>query len=306
MAKRASRKATSKITAVAALALLMGLFLAMPASAHHRANHSGGSGADTRELPASVSEKGAKANDAASDKDGDADSDASTAFTEDTDSDGVANNIADEGDNAHPSGKDRSVENGSSGNQGKAESKPDQNGKGPERDNRGTDKANGPGGADIHDQDGNNGCGNDDDFDDDNEGWCGGKNKGDNPPKDNPPKDNPPKDNPPKDNPPKDNPPKDNPPGNTPPGSTPPGSTPPGSTPPSTTVVGSTTPATEAVLGVIVTRGREEGAVLGAEAVRDQALAFTGTSVAPLLGVGFVLLATGVALTLEGRRRARA
>lgn len=99
------------------------------------------------------------------------------AITEDTDSDGVPNNMSDEGDNLHPSGKDRSVENGGSGHQGRSASTPDQNGRGPERDNGGTDKPNGPGGADIHDQDRNNGCGNDDDFDDDNEGWCGGKPK---------------------------------------------------------------------------------------------------------------------------------
>lgn len=99
------------------------------------------------------------------------------SITEDTDSDGVPNNISDEGDNLHPSGKDRSVEHGGSGDQGRSASTPDQNGRGPERDNGGTDKPNGPGGADIYDQDRNNGCGNDDDFDDDNEGWCGGKPK---------------------------------------------------------------------------------------------------------------------------------
>jgi hypothetical protein len=99
------------------------------------------------------------------------------SITEDTDSDGVPNNISDEGDNLHPSGKDRSVEHGGSGDQGRSASTPDQNGRGPERDNGGTDKPNGPGGADIYDQDRNNGCGNDDDFDDDNEGWCGGKSK---------------------------------------------------------------------------------------------------------------------------------
>jgi hypothetical protein len=95
------------------------------------------------------------------------------AITENNDSDGVPNNIPDEGDNQHPSGKDRSVENGGSGDQGRSSSTPDQNGRGPERDTGGTDKPNGPGGADIIDQDRNNGCGNDDDFDDDNEGLCG-------------------------------------------------------------------------------------------------------------------------------------
>jgi hypothetical protein len=43
----------------------------------------------------------------------------------------------DDGDNAHPSGKDRSTENGNSGNQGKAQSDPDDNGNGPERSNGG-------------------------------------------------------------------------------------------------------------------------------------------------------------------------
>jgi hypothetical protein len=97
----------------------------------------------------------------------------SPAVTENTDSDGLPNNIADEGDNRHPSGKDRSVEQGGSGDQGSSSSTPDQDGRGPDRDNGGTDKPDGPGGADIFDQDRNNGCGNDDDFDDDNEGWCG-------------------------------------------------------------------------------------------------------------------------------------
>src|SRR5687768_5993171 len=60
------------------------------------------------------------------DKDGDADSDPNTAYTEDNDTnDGTANNVSDEGDNRHPSGKDRSVENGKSGNQGNSESNPD-------------------------------------------------------------------------------------------------------------------------------------------------------------------------------------
>ena len=108
------------------------------------------------------------------DKDGDADSDSSTSYTEDSDSDGVGDGISDDGDNAHPSGKDKSVEKGGSGTQGKSESNPDDS-KGPMRSEGqpGDDKANGPGGSDIYDQDGNNGCGNDDDFDDDNNGWCG-------------------------------------------------------------------------------------------------------------------------------------
>ena len=113
---------------------------------------------------------------AQSDHDGDADADSSTAYTEDNDTNdgGTANNVPDS-QNDHPSGKDRSVENGKSGNQGKAESDPDDDGRGPERSNGGPDKPNGAGGVDEADQDGNNGCGNDDDFEDDNEGWCGPK-----------------------------------------------------------------------------------------------------------------------------------
>jgi hypothetical protein len=104
-------------------------------------------------------------------------SDGTVVLTEDTDTNdgGTANNVVDAGDNEHPSGNDRSVENGGSGNQGNATSEPDQNGSGPERDNGGLDQPGGPGGADLADQDGNNGCGNDDDFEDDNEGLCGGK-----------------------------------------------------------------------------------------------------------------------------------
>jgi hypothetical protein len=68
--------------------------------------------------------------------------------------------------NDHPSGKDRSVEPGGSGTQGKAVSDPDAN------TNGGADKPGLTGGYDT-DRDGNNGCGNDDDFEDDNNGWCG-------------------------------------------------------------------------------------------------------------------------------------
>jgi hypothetical protein len=87
--------------------------------------------------------------------------------------------VADEGDNKHPSGKDRSVEKGGSGTQGNSGSDPDDDGRGPDRSNGGADKPGGPGGDDLADQDGNNGCGNDDDFEDDNEGWCGRKPKSD-------------------------------------------------------------------------------------------------------------------------------
>lgn len=68
----------------------------------------------------------------------------------------------------HPSGKDRNVEPGGSGTQGKSTSDPDL------MTNGGADKPGMDGGFD-EDKDGNNGCGNDDDFEDDNNGWCGGK-----------------------------------------------------------------------------------------------------------------------------------
>jgi hypothetical protein len=95
----------------------------------------------------------------------------STGYTEDNDTNdgGTPNNVADADDNRHPSGKDRSVEAGGSGTQGKSSSDPDGT------TNGGADKPNGPGGIDKADQDGNNGCGNDDDFEDDNNGNCGGK-----------------------------------------------------------------------------------------------------------------------------------
>jgi hypothetical protein len=99
----------------------------------------------------------------------------SSTVTEDTDTNdgGTPNNVADDGDNRHPSGRDRSVESGGSGNQGNAMHDPDDDGHGPDRSNGGIDQPDGSGGIDRADQDGNNGCGNDDDFEDDNEGWCG-------------------------------------------------------------------------------------------------------------------------------------
>lgn len=165
--RKTRRPASSFFTALLSVIALLAL-MATPALAHHKADHTQGGG----------NEKSADAasDDGASDRDGDADSSTSTAYTEDNDTNdgGTANNVADEGDNAHPSGKDRSVENGGSGNQGKSESNPDDS-KGPMRYEGalGDDKPNGPGGTDLADQDGNNGCGNDDDFDDDNNGWCG-------------------------------------------------------------------------------------------------------------------------------------
>src|SRR5436190_9337817 len=90
-----------------------------------------------------------------SDHDGDADSSVATSYTEDTDTNdgGTPNNVADDGDNAHPSGRDRSVEN-SAGAQGRSESDPDDDGHGPDRSNGGPDKPNGSGGVDAADQDG--------------------------------------------------------------------------------------------------------------------------------------------------------
>ena len=96
---------------------------------------------------------------------------------DDTNDRNTPNNVVDDGDNRHPSGKDRSVERGRAGNQGRSASDPDDDGRGPDRSNGGADRPDGPGGVDLADQDGNNGCGNDDDFEDDNEGWCGRKPK---------------------------------------------------------------------------------------------------------------------------------
>ncbi|HEX2296260.1 MAG TPA: hypothetical protein VHN37_13255 [Actinomycetota bacterium] len=160
---------------MAVVGALFALLLAtVPALAHHKDEHlqGGGNGA-------AASQEGNGKGDAAKDNDGDADSDSSTSHTEDDDTnDGdTPNNVPDDGDNAHPSGKDKSVENGGSGNQGNSESDPDDDGRGPDRSNGGPDKPNGSGGVDKADQDGNNGCGNDDDFEDDNEGWCGRKPK---------------------------------------------------------------------------------------------------------------------------------
>lgn len=94
--------------------------------------------------------------------------------------DEIVYDLPDSGDNAHPSGNDRSIEFGRSLTQGNAQSDPDDDGRGPDRSNGGSDKQpNGLGGVDKADQDNNNGCGNDDDFEDDNEGWCGQKPKTD-------------------------------------------------------------------------------------------------------------------------------
>jgi hypothetical protein len=126
-------------------ALLVLAFGAVPALAHHKDGHGGGSGRDQGGSHSTVTED----ND---DNDG-----------------GTPNNQVDAGDNRHPSGKDRSVENGNSGNQGRSGSDPDGD------SNGGPDKPGGSGGVDLADQDGNNGCGTDDDFEDDNNGNCGGR-----------------------------------------------------------------------------------------------------------------------------------
>ena len=138
---------------MAVAAVVLGLLVVAPPSwAHHKGGHSNGGG-----------NSGSKGKPAGS------------GWTEDNDTNdnGTPNNVPDGGDNAHPSGKDKSVEHGNSGNQGNSGSDPDDDGRGPDRSNGGPDKPNGSGGVDLADQDGNNGCGNDDDFEDDNEGWCG-------------------------------------------------------------------------------------------------------------------------------------
>ena len=149
-----TRAALLGIAAPLAFALL--LLVAAPGAAHHKSAHSKGKGKGKNHK-------------------------AGARLTEDNDTNdnGTRNNIVDGGDNRHPSGKDKSVENGGSGNQGNSSSDPDDDGRGPDRSNGGADKPDGPGGVDLADQDGNNGCGNDDDFEDDNEGWCGHKPKKD-------------------------------------------------------------------------------------------------------------------------------
>ncbi|MDQ3877874.1 MAG: hypothetical protein M3290_05935 [Actinomycetota bacterium] len=142
--------------AAIAVVVVLGLAYGTPAMAHQGRGHAYGRTKQHSDRSNSSSESG-------------------TRYTEDNDTNdgGTPNNVPDSGDNMHPSGKDRSVENGNSGNQGNSASDPDDDGHGPDRSNGGPDKPNGSGGVDKADQDGNNGCGNDDDFEDDNEGWCG-------------------------------------------------------------------------------------------------------------------------------------
>lgn len=209
----------------------------------------------------------------------------SETWTEDNDTNdgGTPNNVADEGDNQHPSGKDRSVEHGNSGNQGKSSSHPDDS-KGPMRfeGEQGPDKPNGPGGSDLADQDGNNGCGNDDDFDDDNNGWCGGKPKTDHdaePPGDDnePPGDDDEEETP-----------------NTPP-VTPPG--PPSETPPLVLGGGGSLTPLVQVLGV---------KTVAAPQVAGQTLPLTGFSVEGLLVIALSVLAIGMLIQVQNRRYERA
>jgi hypothetical protein len=158
-------------TIVWLLALMTALWLALPAGAKNDGTH-GKSGSQSQ----STESSGGPGN---SDHDGDADSDPSTAeedsHAEESDAEAYSSSTG-TSDNAHPSGKDRSAEYGGSGNQGQAESNPDDS-KGPMRcegDCGDDDKSQAYGGTDLEDQDGNNGCGNDDDFNDDNNGHCGG------------------------------------------------------------------------------------------------------------------------------------
>lgn len=160
---------TGSISIFAALLAALLVLWAPVALAHHKDDHAQGGGK-------SASSQGSDS----SDHDGDADSDSNTSYTEDNDGDGLDNEGKDStgsgsypNESQHPSGKDRYVEPGGSGNQGNSESDPDDDGRGPDRSNGGPDKPNGSGGEDVYDQDGNNGCGNDQDFEDDNEGWCG-------------------------------------------------------------------------------------------------------------------------------------
>jgi hypothetical protein len=156
---------------VLSVAVLSVLALMLPAAAEPKADHTNNKGGNSasHSNSASQSENSDKSS-ASSDHDGDADSDPATAQGDSHD----AEPDASPSDNQHPSGKDRSAEHGKSGNQGKAESHPDDS-KGPMRyeGELGPDKPGGPGGTDLEDQDGNNGCGNDDDFNDDNNGHCG-------------------------------------------------------------------------------------------------------------------------------------
>jgi hypothetical protein len=149
-----------KLLTVVVMAIALFAF-ATPAIAHHKDGHDKGNSSSNRQ------------NGNSSDHDGDGNSDDGVTTEDNDTNDPDPENRADEGDNKHPSGKDRSVENSpdSNPNNGKAESDPDGDG------NNGKDKPGGSGGNDLADQDGNNGCGNDDDFEDDNNGNCGGKKK---------------------------------------------------------------------------------------------------------------------------------
>ena len=153
-------------TALFAGVLLLGALFS-PAAAHHKSGHS--NGGNGKAVGHSAAPSGGNSGGSS------AGGSSGSGYTEDNDNNdgGTPDGVVDSGDNMHPSGKDKSVEHGNSGNQGNSSSDPDDDGRGPDRSNGGADKPNGPGGVDLADQDGNNGCGNDDDFEDDNEGWCG-------------------------------------------------------------------------------------------------------------------------------------
>ena len=267
-------------SALASLMAMALLLIAAPAFAHHKADHTGG--------PSSTSSS--SSSNASSNSNSNANtSSTTTVVTEDNDDDGAVDyantpDPAGDTDNMHPSGKDRSTENGGSGNQGKSGSDPDGT------KNGGVDKPNGKGGNDLLDQDGNNGCGNDDDFEDDNNGNCGGKAKTKPPKTPKPPK-------------------QDNPKGNDTP-------KPPKNDDDDTPVVPSGNPTVTPPTVVSDASTTDQGdrnprprpaARGGAEAapavvVADGELAFTGMNVSMLLIVMSILGLLGAALILAGRR----
>ncbi|MDQ4142772.1 MAG: hypothetical protein M3198_03355 [Actinomycetota bacterium] len=163
---------TRRIAAATVVMFLALLVVAAPSWAHHKSGHSQGGGKSAEHSAGKPATGGGSQGGGSTSGGG---SSSGSTYTEDNDTNDndTPNNIEDAGDNAHPSGKDKSVEHGNSGNQGNSSSDPDDDGHGPDRSNGGPDKPNGSGGVDLADQDGNNGCGNDDDFEDDNEGWCG-------------------------------------------------------------------------------------------------------------------------------------
>jgi hypothetical protein len=92
-------------------------------------------------------------------------------LTEDTDGDSSNDPDHEFGESLHPSGRDGTDHQDK--RQGNAQSDPDDDGRGMDRNGTGLDQPGEDGGVYTDDQDGNNGCGNDQDFEDDNNGWCG-------------------------------------------------------------------------------------------------------------------------------------